>query len=76
MPCCSWPPAPAHLLPDGPPHLPRAGAGLAVPPGQGHSGRAAKEDPATYEAAFERAAQVLREGDLLAIFPEGGITRT
>ena len=34
-----------------------------------------KDDPATYEAAFERAAQVLREGDLLAIFPEGGITR-
>ncbi|SDM68164.1 1-acyl-sn-glycerol-3-phosphate acyltransferases [Oryzisolibacter propanilivorax] len=34
-----------------------------------------KDDPATYDAAFERAAQVLREGDLLAIFPEGGITR-
>jgi len=34
-----------------------------------------KEDPAVYEAAFERAAQVLKEGDLLAIFPEGGITR-
>ncbi|PTT20070.1 glycerol acyltransferase [Acidovorax sp. HMWF029] len=34
-----------------------------------------KEDPKTYEAAFERAAQVLREGDLLAIFPEGGITK-
>jgi 1-acyl-sn-glycerol-3-phosphate acyltransferase len=34
-----------------------------------------KEDPATYEAAFERAAQVLQGGDLLAIFPEGGITR-
>lgn len=34
-----------------------------------------KDDPAVYEAAFERAAQVLREGDLLAIFPEGGITR-
>jgi len=33
------------------------------------------EDPAAYEAAFEAAAQVLREGDLLAIFPEGGITR-
>ncbi|MCW5222434.1 MFS transporter [Verminephrobacter aporrectodeae] len=33
-----------------------------------------KEDPVTYEAAFERAAQVLRAGDLLAIFPEGGIT--
>ncbi|MEO7391682.1 MAG: MFS transporter [Ramlibacter sp.] len=33
-----------------------------------------KEDPAAYEAAFEAAAQVLREGDLLAIFPEGGIT--
>mgnify|MGYP003390490209 FL=1 len=34
-----------------------------------------KEDAATYEAAFERAAQVLQGGDLLAIFPEGGITR-
>ncbi|MCJ0764686.1 MFS transporter [Variovorax terrae] len=34
-----------------------------------------KEDPAAYEAAFEQAAEVLREGDLLAIFPEGGITR-
>ncbi|MFN3439120.1 MAG: MFS transporter [Acidovorax sp.] len=34
-----------------------------------------KEDPATYQAAFDRAAQVLREGDLLAIFPEGGITK-
>ncbi|WP_137917261.1 MFS transporter [Hydrogenophaga sp. 2FB] len=33
-----------------------------------------KEDPAAYEAAFEAAAAVLREGDLLAIFPEGGIT--
>ncbi len=33
------------------------------------------EDPAAYEAAFAAAAQVLREGDLLAIFPEGGITR-
>ena len=35
-----------------------------------------KEDPAVYEAAFERAAQVLRDGDLLLIFPEGGITKT
>ncbi len=33
------------------------------------------EDPLAYEAAFTRAAQVLRDGDLLAIFPEGGITR-
>ena len=32
------------------------------------------EDPAAYDAAFEAAAQVLREGDLLGIFPEGGIT--
>ena len=32
------------------------------------------EDPAAYEAAFEAAAKVLRDGDLLAIFPEGGIT--
>jgi len=34
-----------------------------------------KDDPVTYEAAFDAAAQVLREGDLLAIFPEGGITQ-
>jgi 1-acyl-sn-glycerol-3-phosphate acyltransferase len=33
------------------------------------------EDPAAYEAAFDAAAGVLREGDLLAIFPEGAITR-
>ena len=33
------------------------------------------ENPQAYEAAFERAAGVLRAGDLLAIFPEGGITR-
>ncbi|MDD2925237.1 MFS transporter [Rhodoferax sp.] len=33
------------------------------------------EDPAAYEAAFVAAAQVLQEGDLLAIFPEGGITK-
>ena len=33
------------------------------------------EDPVAYETAFARAAQVLRKGDLLAIFPEGGITR-
>ena len=34
-----------------------------------------KEDPATYEAAFVEARKVLAEGDLLGIFPEGGITR-
>ncbi len=34
-----------------------------------------KADPAAYERAFEQAAQVLREGDLLMIFPEGSITR-
>jgi 1-acyl-sn-glycerol-3-phosphate acyltransferase len=33
-----------------------------------------KEDPQAYQAAFDAAAQVLREGDLLCIFPEGGIT--
>jgi 1-acyl-sn-glycerol-3-phosphate acyltransferase len=33
------------------------------------------EDPAAYEAAFAAAAKVLQDGDLLAIFPEGGITR-
>ena len=33
------------------------------------------ENPALYEAAFEMAAQVLRDGDLLAIFPEGGLTQ-
>jgi 1-acyl-sn-glycerol-3-phosphate acyltransferase len=34
-----------------------------------------KEDPATYAAAFDAARAVLDEGDLLAIFPEGSITR-
>jgi 1-acyl-sn-glycerol-3-phosphate acyltransferase len=34
-----------------------------------------KENPAVYEQAFARAEQVLREGDLLGIFPEGAITK-
>ncbi|HOE42475.1 MAG TPA: MFS transporter [Rhodoferax sp.] len=33
------------------------------------------EDPRTYEVAFDAAAAVLKEGDLLCIFPEGGLTR-
>jgi 1-acyl-sn-glycerol-3-phosphate acyltransferase len=33
------------------------------------------EDPKAYAAAFDAADQVLAEGDLLCIFPEGGITR-
>jgi 1-acyl-sn-glycerol-3-phosphate acyltransferase len=33
------------------------------------------QDAAAYEAAFDKAAHVLKEGDLLCIFPEGGITR-
>ncbi|MGR4870631.1 MFS transporter [Variovorax sp. LARHSF232] len=34
-----------------------------------------KDDAQAYERAFEQAAQVLRDGDLLGIFPEGAITR-
>ncbi len=34
-----------------------------------------REDPQTYERAFARARQVLEDGDLLGIFPEGAITR-
>ncbi|TBO32941.1 MFS transporter [Aquabacterium lacunae] len=34
-----------------------------------------KEDPVAYEQAFVRARQVLVDGDLLCLFPEGGITR-
>ena len=34
-----------------------------------------QEDPAAYEAAFAAAGRVLDEGDLLCIFPEGGLTR-
>ena len=34
-----------------------------------------RDDPEVYAAAFEAAHQVLREGDLLGIFPEGAITR-
>lgn len=33
------------------------------------------EDPAAYEHAFAEAHKVLQDGDLLAIFPEGGITK-
>ena len=32
------------------------------------------QDPVVYEAAIVAAQKVLQEGDLLAIFPEGGIT--
>ena len=34
-----------------------------------------KEDPDAYERAFERARQVLQDGELLCLFPEGAITR-
>jgi 1-acyl-sn-glycerol-3-phosphate acyltransferase len=34
-----------------------------------------RDDAAAYEAAFAQARRVLDEGDLLCIFPEGGITR-
>ena len=33
------------------------------------------QDPQAYESAFEAAAGKLGEGDLVCIFPEGGITR-
>jgi 1-acyl-sn-glycerol-3-phosphate acyltransferase len=33
------------------------------------------EDAHTYESAFETAARVLQDGDLLCIFPEGGLTK-
>jgi 1-acyl-sn-glycerol-3-phosphate acyltransferase len=36
---------------------------------------AQRVDPATYDLAFTRARQVLADGDLLCIFPEGVITR-
>lgn len=45
----------------------RAGKAIPIAP--------QKEDPVIYEQAFEKAAQVLRDGDILAIFPEGAITR-
>jgi 1-acyl-sn-glycerol-3-phosphate acyltransferase len=34
-----------------------------------------REDPGTYEIAFEKARAVLADGELLCIFPEGAITR-
>ena len=34
-----------------------------------------RDDPAVYEAAFVEARKVLEGGDLLCIFPEGGLTR-
>ena len=33
------------------------------------------EDPAAYEQAFAKGVGVLKDGDLLAIFPEGALTR-
>ncbi|MCF8174222.1 MAG: MFS transporter [Burkholderiaceae bacterium] len=36
----------------------------------------AKEDPVMMECAFDTAAQALKEGDLVGIFPEGRITDT
>ncbi len=33
------------------------------------------QDPKAYEAAFDAAAKVLKDGELLCIFPEGGITK-
>ena len=34
-----------------------------------------QDDPAIYEAAFKSAGEVLDDGELLCIFPEGGLTR-
>ncbi len=34
-----------------------------------------QEDPLVYDSAFAQARQVLSEGDLLCIFPEGAITK-
>ena len=34
-----------------------------------------KEDPVAYERAFAEARKVLAEGDLLCIFPEGGLSK-
>ena len=34
-----------------------------------------RDDPAAYKRAFDEARRVLDDGDLLGIFPEGGITR-
>ncbi|MES2886614.1 MAG: MFS transporter [Pseudomonadota bacterium] len=34
-----------------------------------------RDDPATYERAFATAREVLADGELLCIFPEGAITR-
>lgn len=34
-----------------------------------------RDDPKTYEAAFLAVDRVLKQGDLVAIFPEGAITR-
>ncbi len=34
-----------------------------------------KEDPKVYEAAFQAAAEVLKDDEMICIFPEGAITR-
>jgi 1-acyl-sn-glycerol-3-phosphate acyltransferase len=35
----------------------------------------AKEDPTVKEAAFEKVSELLKEGELIGIFPEGGICK-
>ena len=65
----------ADPLPHGPPHLQGAGAGLGVQAGQGHSrSRRARKIRRPTKRRSTRRRKVLREGDLLAIFPEGAIT--
>ena len=34
------------------------------------------EDPEIYQAAFDRVSEALRDGKLVCIFPEGGLTKT
>ncbi len=41
---------------------------------QGHTHRLTKEDPEILKKAYKQIDEVLNAGDVLGIFPEGGIT--
>ena len=64
-------------LRDGPPHLRHPGARLRSSARCARSrSRPAKEDATLKEQAFADAAEALREGEIVGIFPEGSLTAT
>jgi predicted MFS family arabinose efflux permease len=62
----------ADPFPDGPPHLPRAGAGLAVQAGQGDSGGAAQRRPGRLRGRLRGGRAGAARGRPAGHLPRGG----